>query len=173
MNRYGRHTPAAFDAQMGAPLPALDAAAGPQDPPKVLRRHEDQDSRGLPDVSRSVDRLAPQTVLASAQLPGAVPGRPVLRPHSSRTSAATQASATTHNARHQRAQDPRGVSASVPRVRDDGLRNPAIFQPNLTIAAVRKTVIWCERKSGIRQVLISRILSACGEVAEWPKPAVC
>jgi hypothetical protein len=39
MNRNGRHTPAAFDAQMRAPLPALDAAEGPQDAPKVLRRH--------------------------------------------------------------------------------------------------------------------------------------
>ena len=30
-----------------------------------------------------------------------------------------------------------------------------------------------ERKSWIRQVLISRTLSVCGEVAEWPKAAVC
>ena len=29
------------------------------------------------------------------------------------------------------------------------------------------------RKSWIRQVLISRTLSVCGEVAEWPKAAVC
>jgi len=28
-------------------------------------------------------------------------------------------------------------------------------------------------KSWIRQVLISRTLSVCGEVAEWPKAAVC
>jgi hypothetical protein len=30
-----------------------------------------------------------------------------------------------------------------------------------------------ERKSWIPQVLISRTLSVCGEVAEWPKAAVC
>ena len=30
-----------------------------------------------------------------------------------------------------------------------------------------------ERKSWIRQVLISRTLTVCGEVAEWPKAAVC
>ena len=40
MNRYGRHTLAAFDAQMRASLPALDATEGPQDAPKVLRGHE-------------------------------------------------------------------------------------------------------------------------------------
>jgi hypothetical protein len=39
MNRYGRHTLAAFDAQMRAPLPALDATEGPQEAPKVLRGH--------------------------------------------------------------------------------------------------------------------------------------
>jgi hypothetical protein len=30
-----------------------------------------------------------------------------------------------------------------------------------------------ERKNSITQVLISRTLSVCGEVAEWPKAAVC
>ena len=30
-----------------------------------------------------------------------------------------------------------------------------------------------ERKSSIRQVLVSRTLTFCGEVAEWPKAAVC
>ena len=36
-----------------------------------------------------------------------------------------------------------------------------------------KTVVWCERKSWIGQVLISRTLSVCGEVAERLKAAVC
>jgi hypothetical protein len=40
VNRYGRHTLAAFDAQVRASLPALDATEGPQDAPKVLRGHE-------------------------------------------------------------------------------------------------------------------------------------
>ena len=40
MNRYGRHTLAAIDAQMRASLPAFDATEGPQDAPKVLRGHE-------------------------------------------------------------------------------------------------------------------------------------
>jgi hypothetical protein len=40
MNRYGRHATAAFDAQMRAALPALDATEGPQDAPKVLRGHK-------------------------------------------------------------------------------------------------------------------------------------
>ena len=40
MNRYGRHTLAAFDASMRASLPALDATEGPQDAAKVLRGHE-------------------------------------------------------------------------------------------------------------------------------------
>lgn len=30
-----------------------------------------------------------------------------------------------------------------------------------------------QEKSASRQVLISRTLSVCGEVAEWPKAAVC
>jgi hypothetical protein len=29
------------------------------------------------------------------------------------------------------------------------------------------------KKSAFRQVLISRTLTVCGEVAEWPKAAVC
>jgi hypothetical protein len=40
MNRYGRHTLAALDAQVRAALPALDATEGPQDAAKVLRGHE-------------------------------------------------------------------------------------------------------------------------------------
>jgi len=40
MNWYGRYAAAALDAQMCAPLPALNATEGPQDAPKVLRRHE-------------------------------------------------------------------------------------------------------------------------------------
>ena len=31
----------------------------------------------------------------------------------------------------------------------------------------------CSTKSWIPQVLTSRTLSVCGEVAEWPKAAVC
>jgi hypothetical protein len=34
MNRYGRHTLAAFDTKVRASLPALDATEGPQDAPK-------------------------------------------------------------------------------------------------------------------------------------------
>ena len=37
--------------------------------------------------------------------------------------------------------------------------------------AVRKTVVL--RIKTFTQVLISRTLSVCGEVAEWPKAAVC
>jgi hypothetical protein len=37
MYRYGRHTLAAFDAQMRAPLPDLNAADGPEQASKVLR----------------------------------------------------------------------------------------------------------------------------------------
>jgi hypothetical protein len=40
MNRDGRQTQAAFDTQVRAPLPALDATEGPQDMPNVLRGHE-------------------------------------------------------------------------------------------------------------------------------------
>jgi hypothetical protein len=40
MNRYGRRALAAVDAEMRAPLPALDATEAPQDAPKVLRGHE-------------------------------------------------------------------------------------------------------------------------------------
>jgi hypothetical protein len=40
MNRYGRHTTAALDAQMRAALSALDATEGLQDAPKVLRGHQ-------------------------------------------------------------------------------------------------------------------------------------
>jgi hypothetical protein len=39
-NGYGGHAPAAFDAQVRASLPALDATEGPPDAPKVLRGHK-------------------------------------------------------------------------------------------------------------------------------------
>src|SRR5947208_15921645 len=53
---------------MRASLPALDATEGPQDAPKVLRGHENQDSRCPPDMSRAIDRCRPDAS-AGARLP--------------------------------------------------------------------------------------------------------
>ena len=47
MNRHGRHTLTAFDAQMRAPLPALDTTEGPQNATKVLRGHKIRIADGL------------------------------------------------------------------------------------------------------------------------------
>lgn len=38
--RHGRHTKTAFDAQMRAPPPDLNAAEGPEETSKVLRGHD-------------------------------------------------------------------------------------------------------------------------------------
>ena len=77
--------------------------------------------------------------------------------------------ARTHNALHQHVHYSRCFSASVPRViardceflpefgRSDGLQNRRMER----------------RNSWIEQVLISRTLSVCGEVAERLKAAVC
>jgi hypothetical protein len=45
------------------------------------------------------------------------------------------------------------------------------FVPKSAQVAERKTVACGQRC--FAQVLISRTLSVCGEVAEWPKAAVC
>ena len=69
MNRDGRHTPAAFDAEMRAPLPALDTTEGPQDPPKVLRAHEIRIADGRLMCLVAIDRCRPRRARLRAQLP--------------------------------------------------------------------------------------------------------
>ena len=74
-----------------------------------------------------------------------------------------------HNARHQRALDSRYISASVPKV---------MARDRDSLARIRqhgglKNRCRFERKSWIPQVLISRTLNVCGEVAERLKAAVC
>ena len=89
--------------------------------------------------------------------------------HSRATALQAIETSTTRNARHGYARDPKGFSTSVPGV----------------VAADREFLarIWRLRRSknrrlgaqkgSITQVLISRTLDVCGEVAERLKAAVC
>jgi hypothetical protein len=81
--------------------------------------------------------------------------------------------ATTHNARHQRGPHSRRLSASVPRVRGSVIASQAIFLAKSDDGGGLKNRRLAECKISIGQVLISRTLSVYGEVAEWPKAAVC
>jgi hypothetical protein len=47
------------------------------------------------------------------------------------------------------------------------------FSPGLGEGGGLETVVGSKEKVGIAQVLISRTLRGRGEVAEWPKAAVC
>jgi hypothetical protein len=80
---------------------------------------------------------------------------------------------TTHNVRHLRDSDSRCLSTSVPKLGGLQLRNAAIFWANSDESGGSKNRRLGQRKMWIRQVLISRTLSACGEVAERLKAAVC
>jgi hypothetical protein len=82
-------------------------------------------------------------------------------------------SVTTHNARHQRAQDSRGLFASVPKIRGSGIVKSCAFPAEFDGGDGLKNRRLAECKILIGQVLISRTLTGCGEVAEWPKAAVC
>jgi hypothetical protein len=55
----------------------------------------------------------------------------------------------------------------------DSARGIANFSPKFDEGGGLKNRCGSERKSWIRQVLISRTLSVCGEVAERLKAAVC
>ena len=56
-------------------------------------------------------------------------------------------------------------------VRADRERESLRIQAEFAQVSVRKTVT--ARSEPFTQVLVSRTLSVCGEVAEWPKAAVC
>ena len=85
----------------------------------------------------------------------------------------TLETATTHNARHQRAPDSQCLFASVPKVRGSLIVKSGDFRVEFDEGGGLKNRCRFERKSWIRQVLISRTLSVCGEVAERLKAAVC
>ena len=81
--------------------------------------------------------------------------------------------AAAHNARHQRDPDSQCLFASVPKVRESLIVKSGDFRAEFDEGGGLKNRYTCERKSWIRQVLISRTLSVCGEVAERLKAAVC
>jgi hypothetical protein len=81
--------------------------------------------------------------------------------------------ATTHNARHQRATDSQGLFASVPKVGGSLIVKSGGFPAECDEGDGLKNRCRFERKSWIPQLLISRTLSVCGEVAERLKAAVC
>ena len=80
---------------------------------------------------------------------------------------------TTHNARQQRAPNSQCLFASVPKVRESGIVKSGDFSVEFDDNGGLKNRRLAECKMSIGQVLISRTLSVCGEVAEWPKAAVC
>ena len=62
---------------------------------------------------------------------------------------------------------------SVPKVRGPVIEDQECFPRKSVEGGGLKNRCRFERKSWIRQVLISRTLSVCGEVAERLKAAVC
>jgi hypothetical protein len=78
-------------------------------------------------------------------------------------------SSTTHNERHPRAPDSKGLSPSVPEV----VAEDREFSRKYGIYGGLKNRRLRARKSSSTQVLVSRTLSVCGEVAERLKAAVC
>ena len=79
----------------------------------------------------------------------------------------------THKARHQRALDSQCLFESVPKVLGSLIVQSGDFPVEFDEGGGLKNRCRFGRKSWILQVLISRTLSLCGEVAEWPKAAVC
>jgi hypothetical protein len=79
----------------------------------------------------------------------------------------------THNASHQYSPHSLSISASVPRVRGTVIAKWAGFSCEFDEGGGLKNRCRVERKSWIRQVLISRTLTVRGEVAERLKAAVC
>jgi hypothetical protein len=82
-------------------------------------------------------------------------------------------SATTHNARHQRAPDSQCLFAAVPKFSVSLFVKSSDFPVEFDEGEGLKNRCRFERKSSIIQVLISRTLTVCGEVAERLKAAVC
>jgi hypothetical protein len=78
-----------------------------------------------------------------------------------------------HDARQQRAPISRRLSASVPRVRWSLIAKSRGFAAESGKGSGLKNRCRSGRKSWMLQVLISRTLSVCGEVAERLKAAVC
>jgi hypothetical protein len=81
--------------------------------------------------------------------------------------------ATTHNARHQRAPDSQCLFASVPKIRGSLIGKSGDFPVEFDEGDGLKDRRLAACKMSISQVLISRTLSVCGEVAERLKAAVC
>ena len=81
--------------------------------------------------------------------------------------------ATTQNARHQRDRILNAFFASVPKGRESLIVKSGDFLAEFDEGGGLKNRCRFERKSWILQVLISRTLSVCGEVAERLKAAVC
>jgi len=69
--------------------------------------------------------------------------------------------------------DSRRRPSTVPELRSLAIPKLARFPREFDEGGGLKNRHMRERKSWISQVLISRTLSVCGEVAEWPKAAVC
>src|SRR5258708_1483762 len=80
---------------------------------------------------------------------------------------------TAHNARHRRAQDFRRLFTSVPKRVSARHAKSAMFSGDFGNGDGLKTRRLRQCKMWIRQVLISRTLTDCGEVAERLKAAVC
>jgi hypothetical protein len=79
----------------------------------------------------------------------------------------------THNASHQRASDFSALSRSVPKVQGFFITRSGHFPSEFDASDGLKNRRLYVRKSPITQVLISRTLRGCGEVAERLKAAVC
>jgi hypothetical protein len=78
-----------------------------------------------------------------------------------------------HNARQQRAQVLSMSLASVPKLRGLLIAKNARFSAESVEGGGLKNRRLRQCKISIREVLISVTLSVRGEVAEWPKAAVC
>lgn len=170
MNRYGRYTRAAFDAQMRASLPALDATEGPQDTPRVLRGHEIWIAEGLPDVSREIDRCRPGAPAAgSVRTSSGSDARRGDHRHSSSDTLRRNDARRAPSARP----DTQCVFRDCAKIRGSRMVKSGDFRAEFDEGGGLKNRCRFERKSWILQVLISRILSVCGEVAERLKAAVC
>ena len=101
---------------MRASLPALDATEGPQDAAKVLRGHEIRIADGGLMCLWTIDRCSPRRAGSGSAADVVWFGTFAAVILGTRTPT-HWSTATTHNARHQRAPDSQCLFASVPKVR--------------------------------------------------------
>ena len=131
--------------------------------------------------------MVSRSVYGSRQIGGSGRGRPWFNTHSGDVLARsgnrgvsvlgdTGQTSMTHNARHRRRMELPTPFTSVPQAISTTPPKSSMFTGVLRRATVRKTVASAngrQCKMSLSEVLISATLNVRGEMAEWPKAAVC